>query len=70
MFPNTTSQLLMKDTEQQWNDAGIHVPSVSNNPSDNGAFSPNSGDLGTVDIYGIDSYPLRWDCKHLFLFGL
>ena len=52
----------MAFVEQQFRDAGIVVPFVVNDNEVMGDFAPGSG-LGAVDLYGIDAYPMRYDCK-------
>ena len=52
----------MKYVEKQFRDAGVVVPYVDNDDN-TGNFAPGSG-LAAVDIYGIDSYPLGFDCAH------
>jgi len=47
--------------EQQYRDAGIVVPFISNDAGPEGYFAPGTG-TGSVDIYGHDSYPLGFDC--------
>ena len=47
--------------EQQYRDAGIVVPLISNDDLPKGYFAPGTG-LGAVDIYGHDRYPLEFDC--------
>lgn len=49
--------------EQQYRNAGIVVPFISNDASPDGHFAPGTG-LGAVDIYGHDSYPLGFDCAN------
>jgi beta-galactosidase len=52
----------MDFVEKQLLDAGITVPLIVNDNLAKGYWAPGSG-LGAVDIYGIDSYPLRYDCE-------
>ena len=52
----------MAFVERQFRDTGIVVPYVVNDNKNLGYFAPGSGE-GAVDIYGIDSYPLRYDCR-------
>lgn len=61
-FPNATNKEYMAYVETQLRDAGVTVPLVVNDNMVLGLFAPNSG-VGAVDIYGIDAYPLRWDCE-------
>ena len=53
----------MQDVEDQFRNAGIVVPFMSNDNGANGVNAPGTG-LGEVDIYGQDSYPLGFDCAH------
>jgi hypothetical protein len=46
----------------QFRKAGIVVPLVSNDASNNGLNAP--GDEAPVDIYGHDGYPLKFDCSN------
>lgn len=48
--------------EQQFRDAGIVVPFISNDAYPHGYFAP--GDPSAVDIYGHDGYPLGFDCAN------
>ncbi|KAF4636287.1 hypothetical protein G7Y89_g1812 [Cudoniella acicularis] len=54
--------------KKQLRDAGIVVPFISNDASPKGIFAPgytvNGSTAGDVDIYGVDSYPLGFDCAH------
>ncbi|KAK0103956.1 hypothetical protein ONS96_005062 [Cadophora gregata f. sp. sojae] len=55
--------------EQQYRDAGIVVPFISNDAwAAAGHLAPgpdaNGSTLGDVDIYGFDSYPLGFDCAN------
>jgi beta-galactosidase len=52
----------MDFVEKQLLEAGITVPLIVNDNLAMGYWAPGSG-LGAVDIYGIDSYPLRYDCE-------
>jgi beta-galactosidase len=52
----------MDYVEKQLLDAGITVPLIVNDNKALGYWAPESG-LGETDIYGIDSYPLRYDCE-------
>jgi beta-galactosidase len=51
----------MAYVEKQLLDVGITVPLIVNDNLNLGYFAPGSG-VGEVDIYGIDSYPMRYDC--------
>ena len=46
------------DVEQQYRQAGIVIPIISNDAGPEGHEAPGTG-LGSVDIYGHDSYPLQ-----------
>ena len=52
----------MEYVEEQFRNASIVVPYVVNDDND-GNFAPGSG-LAAVDIYGIDAYPLGFDCAN------
>ena len=54
--PNPT---YMKYVETQFRNAGVVVPYIVNDDND-GNFAP--GKPAAVNIYGIDSYPLGFDC--------
>jgi hypothetical protein len=60
-FPSEMNRKYMEFVEKQLLDVGITVPLIVNDNEAMGYCSPGSG-LGAVDIYGIDSYPLRYDC--------
>lgn len=55
----------MKTVEDQFRDAGVVVPYIVNDDND-GNFAPGSG-LAAVEIYGIDSYPLGFDCANPYV---
>ena len=55
----------MAYVEKQLLDTGITVPLIVNDNLNLGYFAPGSG-VGEVDIYGIDSYPMRYDCGYIF----
>ena len=59
-FPN---QNYFHDVEEQYRQAGIVVPFISNDASPDGYYAPGTG-VGAADIYGHDSYPLGFDCAH------
>ena len=61
-FPSEMNKEYMGYVEQQFRDAGIVVPFVDNDNRVEGAFAPGTG-VGAVDLYGIDAYPLRYDCQ-------
>ena len=52
----------MEYVEEQFRNAGIVVPYIVNDNNE-GNFAPGSGPAA-VDIYGIDSYPLGFDCAN------
>jgi beta-galactosidase GanA len=60
LFPNGA---YFAYVEQQYRNAGIVVPFISNDASPKGIFAPGNG-TGSVDIYGHDSYPLGFDCAN------
>ncbi|KAJ5291809.1 hypothetical protein N7478_001060 [Penicillium angulare] len=62
-FPSDANRQYMKFVEQQLLDAGITVPLIVNDNQVKGYWAPGSG-LGATDIYGIDAYPLRYDCAN------
>ena len=49
--------------EQQYRNAGIVVPFISNDAAPKGIFAPGNG-TGSVHIYGHDGYPLGFDCAN------
>ena len=59
-FPNPA---YFQAVEDQYRNAGIVVPFVSNDASPGGRFAPGTGE-GAVDIYGFDGYPLGFDCAN------
>jgi beta-galactosidase GanA len=61
-FPDQMNREYMAYVEQQYLSAGITVPLIVNDNEVQGYWAPGSG-LGAVDVYGIDAYPLRYDCK-------
>ncbi|KAJ5757703.1 uncharacterized protein N7511_006397 [Penicillium nucicola] len=62
-FPSEMNSEYMAYVESQLLDLGITVPLIVNDNLDLGYFAPGSS-VGEVDIYGIDSYPMRYDCAH------
>ncbi|KAJ5391927.1 hypothetical protein N7509_007417 [Penicillium cosmopolitanum] len=60
-FPTQMNREYMKYVEKQLLNTGITVPLIVNDNKALGYWAPGSG-LGATDIYGIDSYPLRYDC--------
>lgn len=61
-FPSQMNRRYMEIVKQQLIDAGITVPLIVNDNEVEGYWAPGSG-VGAADIYGIDSYPLRYDCE-------
>ncbi|KAK3935204.1 glycoside hydrolase family 35 protein [Diplogelasinospora grovesii] len=62
-FPAPLNRQAMAYTQKLFRDAGIVVPFMHNDHLNQGNWAPGSG-LGAVDLYGIDAYPLRYDCAH------
>ncbi|KAJ5612956.1 hypothetical protein N7510_006150 [Penicillium lagena] len=62
-FPTQMNREYMAFVENQLLDAGITVPLIVNDNEVKGYWAPGSG-LGAVDLYGIDAYPLRYDCAN------
>ncbi|PCG90900.1 Glycoside hydrolase, family 35 [Penicillium occitanis (nom. inval.)] len=62
-FPSEMNKNYMAFVEQQFRNAGIQVPFIVNDNLAEGYFAPGTG-AGAVDIYGIDAYPMRYDCAH------
>ncbi|GME65761.1 Glycoside hydrolase family 35 [Neofusicoccum parvum] len=61
LFPNENYWGIV---EEQFRDAGIVVPFISNDASPQGYFAPGSNWSHQVDIYGHDGYPLGFDCAN------
>ncbi|CAK7217880.1 hypothetical protein SCUCBS95973_003297 [Sporothrix curviconia] len=61
-FPAQGNREYMAFVEQQLRAAGIVVPFIDNDNEALGYWAPGTG-LGAVDIYGIDAYPVRYDCS-------
>ncbi|QPG96206.1 hypothetical protein C2857_003537 [Epichloe festucae Fl1] len=57
-FPNGP---YMQYVINQARTAGISVPMINNDVGPSGNYAPGKG-VGSVDIYGHDSYPLGFDC--------
>ncbi|KAG5927035.1 hypothetical protein E4U42_002684 [Claviceps africana] len=57
-FPNGPYMQYVID---QARTAGISVPMINNDVGPSGNYAPGKG-VGSVDIYGHDSYPLGFDC--------
>lgn len=60
--PTQMNREYMEYVGKQLFDAGITVPLIVNGHKALGFWAPGSC-LGATDIYGIDSYPLRYDCE-------
>lgn len=58
----------MADVEKWFRNAGVVVPTISNDGYAYGNFAPGTG-LGSVDIYGYDSYPLGFDCAEPYVWS-
>ncbi|GFF25268.1 probable beta-galactosidase E [Aspergillus udagawae] len=65
-FPTTMNKEVMAYAERQLRDAGVVVPLVVNDNKNLGYFAPGTG-LGETDIYGIDAYPMRYDCGNPYV---
>ncbi|KAL8719117.1 MAG: hypothetical protein Q9225_003829 [Loekoesia sp. 1 TL-2023] len=52
--------------EDQYREAGIVVPFISNDAAPHGYLAPGTGN-GSVDIYGHDAYPLGFDCANPYV---
>lgn len=65
-FPSQMNKEYMAAVDNQLLDAGITVPLIVNDNEVEGYWAPGSG-LGAVDIYGIDAYPMRYDCEFIEL---
>ena len=62
VFPEQPQKEYMAFVEQQFRDAGVTVPLIDNDNQVRGDFAPGTG-LGSIDIYAIDAYPLRYACN-------
>ncbi|OTA99256.1 glycoside hydrolase family 35 protein [Hypoxylon sp. CI-4A] len=62
-FPAHTNSNYMEHVKQQFKEAGNVVPQMVNDHLYQGNWAPGSG-LGETEIYGIDAYPMRYDCAH------
>ncbi|CAK7211837.1 hypothetical protein SEUCBS140593_001299 [Sporothrix eucalyptigena] len=60
-FPEQQNRDYMAFVEQQLRLAGIVVPFIDNDPLVKGYWAAGTG-VGAVDLYGIDAYPVRYDC--------
>ncbi|GFG08426.1 probable beta-galactosidase E [Aspergillus lentulus] len=65
-FPTTMNKEVMAYAEKQLRDAGVVVPTVVNDNKNLGYFAPGTG-LGETDLYGIDAYPMRYDCGNPYV---
>ncbi|CAK7244442.1 MAG: hypothetical protein STHCBS139747_005981 [Sporothrix thermara] len=61
-FPAPSNRAYMAFVEEQLRAAGIVVPFIDNDNLAEGYWAPGTGE-GAVDIYGIDAYPVRYDCS-------
>ena len=61
-FPNQMNREYIAFVNKQYRDAGIVVPLINNDVLLLGSFAPGTG-LGAVDVYGIDAYPMSYDCR-------
>ncbi|EFY85580.1 beta-galactosidase [Metarhizium acridum CQMa 102] len=59
-FPNGQ---YMQYVINQARSAGISVPMINNDVGPSGNYAPGKG-VGSMDIYGHDSYPLGFDCAN------
>lgn len=62
-FPAETNSNYMEHVKQQFKKAGNVVPQMVNDHLNQGNWAPGSG-LGETELYGIDAYPMRYDCAH------
>ncbi|KAJ5682182.1 hypothetical protein N7462_005347, partial [Penicillium macrosclerotiorum] len=62
-FPTEMNRQYMDFVKKQLREVGITVPLIINDNEVMGYWAPGSG-LGAGDIYGIDAYPLRYDCAN------
>ncbi|KAI0481923.1 glycoside hydrolase superfamily [Xylariaceae sp. FL0804] len=60
-FPLQLNRDYMQYVKEQFRGAGVVVPQMVNDHLYQGNWAPGSG-LGATDVYGIDAYPLRYDC--------
>ncbi|KAL4888053.1 putative beta-galactosidase E [Aspergillus ambiguus] len=65
-FPTHMNREVMAFTETQLRDAGVVVPLAVNDNLNMGYFAPGTG-LGELEIYGIDAYPMRYDCGNPYV---
>lgn len=62
-FPAQLNRNYMEHVKQQFKDAGVVVPQMVNDHLFQGNWAPGSG-LGETELYGIDAYPMRYDCAN------
>ncbi|KAL7621478.1 hypothetical protein AAE478_008801 [Parahypoxylon ruwenzoriense] len=62
-FPAQLNKNYMEHVKQQFKKAGNVVPQMVNDHLNQGNWAPGSG-LGETELYGIDAYPMRYDCAH------
>lgn len=62
-FPAQLNRNYMEHVKQQFRDVGVVVPQMVNDHLFQGNWAPGTG-LGETDLYGIDAYPMRYDCAH------
>ncbi|KAI0116583.1 glycoside hydrolase family 35 protein [Hypoxylon sp. NC0597] len=62
-FPAQMNRNYMEHVKQQFKKAGNVVPQMVNDHLFQGNWAPGSG-LGETELYGIDAYPMRYDCAH------
>ncbi|MCJ1473514.1 hypothetical protein MMC13_002165 [Lambiella insularis] len=71
-YPTSTVQFPNREyfaaVQEQYKEAGMVVPLISNDGGPYGLFAPGTG-LGAADIYGHDDYPLGFDCGSLSLWA-
>ncbi|KAI4861433.1 glycoside hydrolase family 35 protein [Hypoxylon rubiginosum] len=62
-FPARTNSNYMEHVKQQFKKTGNVVPQMVNDHLYQGNWAPGSG-LGETELYGIDAYPMRYDCAN------
>ncbi|KAI1456826.1 glycoside hydrolase family 35 protein [Annulohypoxylon moriforme] len=62
-FPAQGNRNYMEHVKQQFKKVGNVVPQMVNDHLYQGNWAPGSG-LGETELYGIDAYPMRYDCAH------
>lgn len=65
-FPELLNREWMAFVEQELRSAGVVVPLIVNDNEQGGYWAPGTG-LGAADIYGIDAYPMRYDCAQPYV---